>query len=109
MAEVNSVVEEKTAEYQSFSENIKGELRKSIEKIYRQNRNDEVRFENINSKLKGIDRQLSGMKVLHGNLEELMNRVQNSDRQAKFLSEGIPTLIHLHVCEAIKKTLKTHK
>ena len=107
VSELSSTVAIKNQELKVFSENIQAQLDKSINDIFEKHTIDGFKLERINQKLKVIDGHLLYTKKITSNVEELMKRVHSTDLQGKLLIEGLPIMMHLQICEAVNKIIKS--
>ena len=87
------------------SSKIQKTLDKTIKKIFDDEAISQLRISALEKKAQMHDKKLINIRKLEMNMEELLKSQGDSVHHAKFLSESLPILIHLQICEGLDKVI----
>ena len=81
------------------------ELNNTIRKLNIEKKNDDKRYQDINSKIKVHAQLLKSVEGLKQGFEFIMQDMHEKGQTQLFLSKTLPVLIHLQISEALERTV----
>lgn len=84
---------------------VKDSVDATIGDLFKRIKADEERYQDLQRRVKAQEKRDAAVKALSNNVDTLMADHSQAQSQAGLLSQSMPVLIHLHICEALSRVL----